>query len=616
MTLDNFRRIDMQINRANDYQIETQFVKEGDYNGRELVVQITDAGEVSNQSGVSLNLGWKHNSAGNSGLDPFTVVDASKGIFKITYPTEMLIAGDVTASIQVLESGRITLTRNFKITIENNPIDEGAIVSENSFTVLQEALIKVNDLEDNYAPRLNEVTTQLAHIHYDVKNEGAIGDGITDDTEVIQAVLNKTTDGDTIYFPNGEYLVTKPLLVENTIKIEMQGSLQLDHNLQGIIFKSPAGNFSANATHRSILDVELNVKRIKDGVQEFFDTAIGVEMWNVYKGKIHLKNITGNHTGVKFIGDQYKSNVYAGFSYCNITIGLINSQKINILAETVGSEGYFTQNQFYSGNLTTPINDALEPTHLVMNNKGTSVINENTFFGVSFEGGAKIGIKLTKATANKFISCRFEMPRADKLFIFENSRFNRFSSSDYVARYMYEGKYEDNVNSVNNHLSNTVIEFEYHLIGYVIYYDRKYYVLPQRNIYETNYPNNNGARNLPAHWDYEIIKNGYTDSYRDIRSTIKDRMLILNTKSSDHFIVSMGLNDPIDRLMFEIRPAHSKEIRITLRYSQKSYPITCSNEFSGITDLTGNDGVIPENTTAVKLFYNHYKNRFYIENVY
>ena len=93
-------------------------------------------------------------------------------------------------------------------------------------------------------------------------------------------------------------------------------------------------------------------------------------------------------------------------------------------------------------------------------------------------------------------------------------------------------------------------------------------------------------------------------------------MLILNTKSSDHFIVSMGLNDPIDRLMFEIRPAHSKEIRITLRYSQKSYPITCSNEFSGITDLTGNDGVIPENTTAVKLFYNHYKNRFYIEDLY
>lgn len=165
MTLDNFRRIDMQMNRANDYQLETQFVKEGDYNGRELVVQITNAGEVSNQTGVSLNLGWHHDNAGNSGLDPFAVVDASKGIFKITYPTEMLIAGDVTATIQVIEDGKITLTRNFKITVENSPIDEGAIVSENSFTTLQNALKTVNqydgrlsNLELSKADKSNTVT--------------------------------------------------------------------------------------------------------------------------------------------------------------------------------------------------------------------------------------------------------------------------------------------------------------------------------------------------------------------------------------------------------------------------------------------------------------------------
>lgn len=165
MALDNFRRIDMQINRANDYQLETQFAKEGDYNGRELVVQITNAGEVSDQTGVSLNLGWKHDYAGNSGLDNFTAIDAPKGIFRITYPTEMLIAGDVTATIQVIENGKITLTRNFKITVENSPIDEGAIVSENSFTALQNALKTVNqydgrlsNLELSKADKSNTVT--------------------------------------------------------------------------------------------------------------------------------------------------------------------------------------------------------------------------------------------------------------------------------------------------------------------------------------------------------------------------------------------------------------------------------------------------------------------------
>lgn len=150
----------MKINRANDYQLETQFAKEGDYNGRELVVQITDDGEVKNQTGVSLNLGWRHNSAGNSGLDPFSVVDASKGIFKITYPTEMLIAGDVTATIQVIENGKITLTRNFKITVEYNPINEDVIVSENSFTALQNALSTIS----KYDNKINSLENRVADV--------------------------------------------------------------------------------------------------------------------------------------------------------------------------------------------------------------------------------------------------------------------------------------------------------------------------------------------------------------------------------------------------------------------------------------------------------------------
>lgn len=225
MALDKFRRIDMKINRANDYQIETQFAKEGDYNGRELVVQITDAGEVSNQNGVSLNLGWHHNSAGNSGLDPFSVVDASKGIFKITYPTEMLIAGDVTASIQVFEGEKITLTRNFKITVEKNPISEDAIVSENSFSVLQEALKTVNEYDGRIAG-VEDRTVWLTP-----KDFGAVGDGVTDDTMALrEAIYASHATGKVLFFPAGaKYIITDALNYYNgayyDLTLNMTGSL-------------------------------------------------------------------------------------------------------------------------------------------------------------------------------------------------------------------------------------------------------------------------------------------------------------------------------------------------------------------------------------------------------
>lgn len=245
MALDNFRRIDMKINRANDYQIETQFAKEGDYNGRELVVQITDAGEVSNQNGVSLNLGWHHNSAGNSGLDPFSVVDAPKGIFKITYPTEMLIAGDVTASIQVFEGEKITLTRNFKITVEKNPISEDAIVSENSFSVLQEALKTVN----RYDGRITGIEDRTDWLT--PKDFNAVGDGVTDDTQALrEAVYASHNTGKVLFFPAGEkYMITDALNYYNgeyyDITLNMVGSLP---SAKGEYALSKYGGIKLNAS--------------------------------------------------------------------------------------------------------------------------------------------------------------------------------------------------------------------------------------------------------------------------------------------------------------------------------------------------------------------------------
>lgn len=42
---------------------------------------------------------------------------------------------------------------------------------------------------------------------YDVKNFGAVGDGVTDDTRAIQSALDYAVDhgGGTVYFPNGLY---------------------------------------------------------------------------------------------------------------------------------------------------------------------------------------------------------------------------------------------------------------------------------------------------------------------------------------------------------------------------------------------------------------------------
>jgi len=55
-----------------------------------------------------------------------------------------------------------------------------------------------------------------------VKNYGATGDGVTDDTTAIQAAFDSLTDGGVVFFPPGSYLTTS--LISTTNLVSIQGS--------------------------------------------------------------------------------------------------------------------------------------------------------------------------------------------------------------------------------------------------------------------------------------------------------------------------------------------------------------------------------------------------------
>ena len=52
-----------------------------------------------------------------------------------------------------------------------------------------------------------------------VKSNGAKGDGVTDDTDAIQSVLNKATSDQVVYFDHGAYIITKTINVPKDIRI-------------------------------------------------------------------------------------------------------------------------------------------------------------------------------------------------------------------------------------------------------------------------------------------------------------------------------------------------------------------------------------------------------------
>ena len=273
MALDNFRKVNITLNKANQRVLETQIAKVGDANGRELVVQITNNGVIEDQTGTTLKLNWQHEN-GKQGSTNFSVLDIKTGRFSVFYPKEMLYKGKVNASIEIISNGQITNSMNFKIIVQADVFDGEAGTVNGVFISLADVNKKLDDREKEYkelkerqtsvetkfdavqqeltekdvisAPEIiaarsgfdtlderlttteQEVNEKISNIvSVNVKDFGAKGDGVTDDTVAVKSAIAhactfaKGTGWKSyvpnILFPAGDYVISEPQALNPTI---------------------------------------------------------------------------------------------------------------------------------------------------------------------------------------------------------------------------------------------------------------------------------------------------------------------------------------------------------------------------------------------------------------
>lgn len=161
----NFYYQPLKIDSINTKVYGDFVAKEGDANGRGLLVTLTENGLQKDTTGITLNLKWAHTTvSGLQNIDPFESVDLTKGLYKITYPTDMLRKGKVDAFIQIIDSGKLIGSRNIKINVEATVGDDTAMESSNEFRALASALVEVNSwnaridaVEADFIQRANDV---------------------------------------------------------------------------------------------------------------------------------------------------------------------------------------------------------------------------------------------------------------------------------------------------------------------------------------------------------------------------------------------------------------------------------------------------------------------------
>ena len=135
----------IQLDTINERFNKVPTAKEGDANGRGMIVVLTENGLVKNTTGVSLLFKWEHTRiTGAQGLEDFEPLDLTKGEYIVTYPAEMNHEGCVKAEIRIIDNGKYAGSRNMKIQVEPSVGDDTAMGSSNQFTALVTALLQVN----------------------------------------------------------------------------------------------------------------------------------------------------------------------------------------------------------------------------------------------------------------------------------------------------------------------------------------------------------------------------------------------------------------------------------------------------------------------------------------
>lgn len=132
---------------------------EGDANGRGIALSVVQGGVPADMAGMAVYLAWGHE-GGSQGLTEFAAVDAAAGKWKVYYPEAMQRKGTVIARIMVYVGERtpITGSRDFRVFVEGNPIDEDAAVTTDDFSVFKRAVedlaIARSEFEDAYTEQM------------------------------------------------------------------------------------------------------------------------------------------------------------------------------------------------------------------------------------------------------------------------------------------------------------------------------------------------------------------------------------------------------------------------------------------------------------------------------
>jgi hypothetical protein len=241
-----------------------------------------------------------------------------------------------------------------------------------------------------------------------VKDFGAVGDGVTDDTAAIQAAADYCAANDAFLMGvPGTYLVTSTLVFKcngdlSAMQINANGSAVSPVVRFGSVNTGDAG---AVRNKNFVLPQVFNTTKPSDG---WGTAGIGIELAEVFACNLTIVRVQGFTTGVRAGGYN------TGFAYNQVFMQDLLGNKVNLHLKPLGATGFCNQNSWFNGRLSRYSSDTTNYTGtrgiLIEGQDPTgnpAAPNNNTFINCSLEGMVEFQLDVF-GNYNIFENCRWE----------------------------------------------------------------------------------------------------------------------------------------------------------------------------------------------------------------
>lgn len=390
--------------------------------GRRLEVQLLDSDNlVQNTTGISLRL--NANVAGQATYAEATLVDATKGLYELDLPNGMLIApGNWQFQWQIIgTNGKKLHSFAFTGSVGSN-LSEGGSEATNFYLnaddlkQMQEDLIngtfnsevletniaeKLNNLEEQYAPKLTEVTAQLAQKTNSepiIVNNFAPNNFAGDWSPYIeQAVQEALTNGvRAIKFNAGKYDTSYRFL--RSEEIDIYGAGKSDTELSFML--SDGFALDVNGSHLNPIKVH-DITLIAHPDYRENSTLSGIKIDNGWGKAIDTRNVQIMYFPNMLIeikdgfGSTFTNTTFRGY------VNNLGERKTKLLR--------LTYNQYQFSNQNTFSNCVFVDARIMLDLKGTA---NNNFVQCTFQDADLFMVMESVAgkgdNATNFINCWYE----------------------------------------------------------------------------------------------------------------------------------------------------------------------------------------------------------------